>query len=201
MIAQHSSETNEHYTPTEVVEAARRVLGGFDLDPASCAAANETVKAAQFFDAATDGLAQPWHAYDKTPARVFLNPPGGSLIERDGRWVPVPKDRTGINVRKVKSSMAVWWAKLVAEYKAGRVKSAVFVGFTLEILRLSQATPIPVQMFPRCYPRDRLRFGGTSPTHANVLVYLPDDVGRWRVFADAFDPLGFCERGACEGRP
>lgn len=193
MIAQHSSKTNEHYTPTAVVEAARTVLGGFDLDPASCAAANETIRATTYHTLDDDGLnGREWHG------RVFLNPPGGILRFVDGRWIVPPKEDRKPQLDK--SSMFVWWQKLVDEYVAGRVVSAVFVGFTLEILRLSQAASIPVQAFPRCYPRSRLRFGGSSPTHANVLAFLPGDVQSWERFKGSFDPLGFCERGAWEGR-
>lgn len=200
-IAQHSSKTNEHFTPTEVVEASRAVLGGFDLDPASCAEANRVVLAERWIGQEIDGLTRTWSG------RVFLNPPGGALLWCDGRWVPRPADRHGVNVRDVRSSQAVWWEKLVTEYASGRVTAAVFVGFTLEILRLSQHAQaagglvIPVQTFPRCYPAERLRFGGTSPTHANVVVYLPPsvDVASWRAFADAFGPLGYVERGA--GQP
>ncbi len=71
MNARHSAETPEWYTPSPYVEAARAVMGSIDLDPASCAEANETVKATTFFSEADNGLEQAWHG------RIFLNPPGG----------------------------------------------------------------------------------------------------------------------------
>lgn len=66
-----SSNTNEWYTPSDLVEKARLIMGTIDLDPASCHTANQVVKATQYFNIMMDGLNQPWHG------NVFLNPPYG----------------------------------------------------------------------------------------------------------------------------
>ena len=65
----HDSGENEWYTPEPIIEAARAVMGDIDLDPASCAEANETVKAKTFYSLPGDGLKEVWYG------RVWLNPP------------------------------------------------------------------------------------------------------------------------------
>ena len=59
----------ELYTPSHIIEAARQVMQGIDIDPASCLEANKTVQAKFFFTKENDGLKQPW------TGKIWLNPP------------------------------------------------------------------------------------------------------------------------------
>lgn len=67
-----SSETDEHYTPREVLDAVLDVLGEIDLDPcAEKKGARANVPARNHFTRKDDGLSQQWRG------RVFMNPPYG----------------------------------------------------------------------------------------------------------------------------
>ena len=170
MIPQHLSLTNEHPTPTHVIELAHSVMETIDLDPASTAEFNKTVRALKFIGQPDDGLEHDWYG------TVFNNPPGGRTPKK---WKPR---------FQTQSNATAWWRKLTEEYGSGRTREAIFVGFTLELLRSAQggiwAHPFD---FSFCVPKDRLCFGGDDPTHANVIVYLGPQRDR---FKEVFSALG-----------
>ncbi len=63
-----SEETVDWYTPPDIIERARAVLGAIDLDPASSDVAQQWIKATVYYTAETP-IQQPWSG------RVWLNPP------------------------------------------------------------------------------------------------------------------------------
>ncbi len=194
--ARHTCDSPEWYTPAPFVEAAREVMGAIDLDPASHAEANLTIKAARFFTEDDDGLAQPWRG------RVFLNPPG-----KKGEGL-VPK----------------FWMKLVESYglidDGQRVTQAIWIGYSLEQLQTLQNTRVKTPLsFALCVPRQRIAFieneakriarlaaidaenvirrdkgeklkrrseKADGPSHANYISYLGPNSGRFRAVFSVF---------------
>jgi hypothetical protein len=67
--AQPWSGEVEWYTPSDVVEDVREVMGVIDLDPASNDTAQQVVRASIYYTAETNGLAQEWQG------RVFATRP------------------------------------------------------------------------------------------------------------------------------
>lgn len=210
-IVQHSSASNEHYTPPAIVEACRATLGAIDLDPCSCALAQEVVQAGLWLGA--DALRVDWDisSLDVTskhePSRTFLNPPGG-LIN------PATLEPAKPGTRGAKSSLAVYWCKLWNEWQEGNVSAACFVCFNLEVLRTTQDPELgcsPALDFPVCYFKERPRYWNAEtpvelrgkhgqPSHPGAVVFLrsergslPEGQGYWPSelrFRELFSPLG-----------
>lgn len=171
----HSSASNEHYTPPEIIDAARATMGSIDLDPASSVLAQTVVRAEDWYgldhptETRRDALLWDWYG------NVFLNPPGGRLSpKREG----------------TASQAVLFWKRLVEAWAGGTVKQAIFVGFNLEILQTSQAIGFPVSNHALCFPCRRVSYyheeggalvPGKSPPGASVIVYL------------GFRPLAFAE--------
>lgn len=174
ILPQHQSKSDSWRTPLWLVEAAREVLGTIDLDPASDADANERVRAQQFIGLPDDSLFCKW-----APGSVFLNPPGGR--------------------RGSKSLAGLFWQRLMAHRREEKLSHAIFVGFTLEILRTTQGK-LPGRQsaadFPFCIPAKRVHFDPppgceeTSPTHGNAIIYVPGSVDKSDKFAEVFSAFG-----------
>lgn len=145
----HPQKSNEWYTPSKYIEAARLVMGGIDLDPASCKLANETVQATRYFSKEDDGLAQEWYG------RVWLNPPYGK----------------GPNNEGIAASFA---RKMVREYQSGAIQQAIYLIYEH---CLSTSWGGLLWDYPICFPPKRIAFytdEGFSDTAAfgNIFVYL-----------------------------
>jgi hypothetical protein len=107
----------ESYTPAKYIEAARTVMGGIDLDPASNALAQKTVGAGEWHDESENGLLQEWSG------AVFLNPP--YAFPTIGHFI----DKLCVEVEAGNVSQAIlltnnntdtkWW------HRAARLASAV----------------------------------------------------------------------------
>jgi hypothetical protein len=203
-LAQHSSNSVEHYTPIEIVNSARQLMRGIDLDPASSYVAQQRIKAQDWYGikqdgSRTDGLMVPWYG------KVWLNPPGGLTSKHAPHLCSISK-----------SYACIWWGKLMSEWQAGNIEQACFLGFTLELLQSIQKLGVgfPLQFptvffakrIPFDYPedtKDGLPIGeteikkGTDPTHANFLTWIP---GRKRrdafvAFVAYFENWGYCSSG------
>ena len=91
-----SRGSHEWYTPPSITEKARTVMGGIDLDPASCKMANTIVRADRYIDKEEDGLAMwtEWRKVGKPPVRVWrgICPPSWIQPYRHGLHAGVGGD-------------------------------------------------------------------------------------------------------------
>lgn len=168
-------KSNEWYTPATYIEAAREVIGSIDLDPASCALANETVKATRYFTADDDGLSKAWKG------RVWLNPP----YSREGAL-------RGMEPGPHESVVKLWINRLISEYHRSNVSQAIL---------LIKADPKeqwfqPCWEFPICFAAHRILFDrpGLPPEKhqfGTAFVYLGPNESQ---FINVFSQFGTVAR-------
>lgn len=160
-VAQASGD-NEWYTPAEIIERARRVMGGIDLDPASSEVANLTVRAGRFYSQEDNGLIHEWRG------RVWMNPPYSSDLI--GRFA----------------------ARLVAAVEAGAVTQAVVLvnnatetGWFRQLMRVCSVVCFPTGRIS-FFKADG---GRGAPLQGQAIIYAGANVIE---FAREFGRMGQC---------
>jgi ParB family chromosome partitioning protein len=174
--------SNEWYTKPRYIEAARQVMGSIELDPASCVAANEIVKAERYYTKEQNGLDQEWRARS-----LWLNPPYG---------------RTKTMKALGKSTIELFSTKLIEHYRSGDIEQAIFLG----TCQINASWFYQFWQFPICFADHKVHF--MSPDkHTNYahmfgtsFIYLGPNEQR---FIDVFSQFGHIVRaiGAPQSRP
>lgn len=152
---------NEWYTPPEYMEAVRACLGAIDVDPASSARAQESVRASRFFTRDNDGLRHDWHG------RIWLNPPYSQ------------------------PDIARFIDKLLAEIAVGRVCQAILLthNYTDTAWFHAAAGKSAAICFTRGRIRFVSATGGiATPTQGQAFFYFGSDSNR---FCKTFGGFGF----------
>lgn len=138
MAVHFSSESPEHYTPKEIIDAAIAVMGSIDLDPCSNSKTAPNVPALDHYTVDDDGLSMPWFG------RVYLNPPYGRVI---GGWTE--KLAAEYEAGNVTEAIALvpgridtqWWQALGKDYHA------CFVTGRLTFIGNDDPAPFPSTVF------------------------------------------------------
>lgn len=156
----YNSGENEWYTPPDYIEAARAVMGGIDLDPASSHEANSCVRAATYYTRHDNGLERPWFG------RVWMNPPYSS--DRIGKFC----------------------ARLCDAYRDGQIEQALVLvnngtetAWFQDVAALASAICFPARRVRFWEPGGAV----SQPLQGQAVIYLGDNVSAFR---DTFAGFG-----------
>ena len=165
------SASNEWFTPSIYVEAARNVMGKIDLDPASCHDANVIVQAMHYYTKEENGLSKPFYGC------VWCNPPYGT---KNGR-----------------SNQGMWVRRLIEDYEQGHIEQAIILTNAATDTRWFHA----LFAYPICFTEGRINYfspihktdiamsrpeRGTN-THGSAFTYLGENRSR---FIEIFSQFG-----------
>lgn len=168
-----SNTSQEWFTPPAIIDKVREVFrGGIDFDPASCAEANEIVRAKVYLNKENDGLRSEW----RSDGYAFVNPPG-----------PVKGDST------TRGIVNRFWDKTQTEFMLHRDLHIIWMGFSLEQLATLQSSCMHSPLsYTTCILRNRVKFvgAGTSPTHSNYITLLSRSETLNKRFVEVFSSLG-----------
>ncbi len=174
----------EYYTEAAIIELAREVMGGIDLDPASSAIANQTVKAKRFYTKESNGLTQAWSG------RVWMNHP---FSKGEKACKPNCKKKKcqvrGHCITEDIPGNSEWTRKLVEEYKSGNVSEAICITFS----SMSESWMQPLIEFMQCFPRGRINYRlpngdkTNSITKGSLLTYMGPNPQKFR---EVFEKIG-----------
>jgi len=156
-----NSGNNEWYTPPEYIEAAKFVMGGIDLDPASSETANGIVEAASYLTAEQDGLRFEW------AGKVWMNPPYAS--ELIGKFTE----------------------KLVTHFESGEIEEAVVLvnnaTETVWFQRMLVSVKAVCFLNKRVKFIDSTGYPTGAPLQGQAILYFGNKVN---AFADTFSQFG-----------
>jgi len=139
----------ELYTPPEIIEAARNVLGVIDLDPASSIKANKCVKAERIYTKRADGLTKRWKG------NVWMNHPWGAK-ENTCKKNCKKKSclKRGYHLMKDLPGNAAWINKLIHHYKSKDINQALCITYA----STGEGWFKPLKQYPICFLDGRTSF-------------------------------------------
>jgi DNA N-6-adenine-methyltransferase (Dam) len=136
-----SGKSEDWYTPARYIEAARKVMGSIDLDPASCELANSVVKANHYYTKEDNGLSHQWYGC------IWLNPPYGRNAQGSSRT-------------------ATWVKRLLHDYTRGDIKQAIL----LLPSRIETQWFQLVWGYPICFANHRISFHSNGKTLVGNII-------------------------------